>query len=162
MQERHDNDKIKPHNHNKYPLLYKEAELLTSILGRFLECQKWNILVITWSLGIFLIYIPTPSGLQPSGLGIYIRQIPLAHVITITYSFVIPEFLAIYWSTCSHIRYEYINQVWLAYVRAGGTGLADPATAGPKLQKPTTQKTFHCCLYTLIVLYQQQYNLLFV
>ena len=85
MQERHDNDKIKPHNHNEYPLLYKEAELLTSVLGRFLECRKWNILVITWALGIFLIYMPAPSGLQPSGLGIYIRQIPLAHGITITY-----------------------------------------------------------------------------
>ena len=76
MQERHNNDKIKPHNHNEYPLLYKEAELLTSALGRFLECRKWNILVITWALGIFLIYMPTPSGLWPSGLGIYIRQIP--------------------------------------------------------------------------------------
>ena len=58
MQERHDNNKIKPHNHNEYPLLYKEAELLMSGLGRFLECRKWNILVITWALGIFLIYMP--------------------------------------------------------------------------------------------------------
>ena len=81
MQERHDNDKIEPHNHNEYPLLYKEAELLTSILGKFLECRKWNILVITWALGIFLIYMPAPSD-----LGIYIRQIPLAHVTTITYA----------------------------------------------------------------------------
>ena len=86
MQERHDNDKIEPHNHNEYPLLYKKAELLTSVLGKFLECRKWNILVITWALGIFLIYMPVPSGLRPSGLGIYIRQIPLAHVITITYT----------------------------------------------------------------------------
>ena len=86
MQERHDNDKIEPHNHNEYPLLYKEAELLTPVLGRFLECRKWNILVITWALGIFLIYMPAPSGLRPSGLGIYIRQIPLAHGITITYT----------------------------------------------------------------------------
>ena len=85
MQERHDNDKIEPHNHNEYPLLYKEAELLTSVLGRFLECRKWNILFITWALGIFLIYMPAPSGLRPSGLGIYIRQIPLAHGITIIY-----------------------------------------------------------------------------
>ena len=85
MKERHDNDKIEPHNHNEYPLLYKEAEILKSTLGRFLECQKWNILVITWALGIFLIYMPAPSGLRPSGLGIYIRQIPRAHVITITY-----------------------------------------------------------------------------
>ena len=66
MQERHDNDKIEPHNHNEYPLLYKEAELLTSVLGRFLECRKWNILVITWALGIFLIYMLGPTAL---GLG---------------------------------------------------------------------------------------------
>ena len=31
------------------------------------------------------IYMLMPSGLQPSGLGIYIRQIPLAYVITYTY-----------------------------------------------------------------------------
>ena len=86
MKERHDNDKIEPHNHNEYPLLYKEAEILRSTLGRFLECWKWNILVITWALGIFLIYMPASLGLWPSGLGIYIRQIPHAHVITITYS----------------------------------------------------------------------------
>ena len=29
MQERHDNDEIESHNHNEYPLLYKEAEILT-------------------------------------------------------------------------------------------------------------------------------------
>ena len=28
MQERHDNDEIESHNHNEYPLLYKEAEIL--------------------------------------------------------------------------------------------------------------------------------------
>ena len=80
MKERHDNDKIEPHNH-EYPLLYKEAKILKSSLGRFLERQKWNILIITWALGIFLIYMP-------SGLGIYIRQIPRAHVITITYVYI--------------------------------------------------------------------------
>ena len=63
MQERHDNDKIEPHNHNEYPLLYKETELLISVLGGFLECRKWNILVITWALGILLIYMPAPLGL---------------------------------------------------------------------------------------------------
>ena len=85
MKECHDNDKIEPHNHNEYRLLYKEAEILRSTLGRFLECRKWNILVITWALGIFLIYMPAPLGLRPLGLGIYIRQISRAHVITITY-----------------------------------------------------------------------------
>ena len=80
MKERHDNDKIEHHNHNEYPLLYKEAKISKSSLGIFLECRKWNILVITWALGIFLIYMPAPSA-----LGIYIRQIPRAHVITYTY-----------------------------------------------------------------------------
>ena len=70
MKERHDNDEIEPHNHNEYPLLYKEAEILKSSLGRFLECRKWNILVITWALGIFLIYIyiyicPRPRACGP-------------------------------------------------------------------------------------------------
>ena len=37
------------------------------------------------------------------------------------------------------------------YIRAGGTGPADMATAGPKLQKPTIQK-FSCLLDTLIAL----------
>ena len=40
MQEHHDNDEIEPHNDNEYLLLYKEAEISTSHLGRFLEYQK--------------------------------------------------------------------------------------------------------------------------
>ena len=35
MQERHNNDKIEPHNHNEYPVLYKEAEIPALSLGRF-------------------------------------------------------------------------------------------------------------------------------
>ena len=35
--------------------------------------------------------------------------------------------------------------------RAGGTGPADQATAGPKLQKPTTQNFSLLFMYTLIV-----------
>ena len=46
MQECHDNDEIEPHNHNKYSVLYKEAETLVSSLGS-LMCWKCNILVIT-------------------------------------------------------------------------------------------------------------------
>ena len=46
MQERHDNDEIEPHNHNEYPLLYKEAEILMSSLGKFLECRKCYILLV--------------------------------------------------------------------------------------------------------------------
>ena len=40
MQECHDN--IGPHNHNEYPLLYKEAKISVLRLGRFLECRKCN------------------------------------------------------------------------------------------------------------------------
>ena len=75
MQECHVNDKIEPHNHNEYPLLYKEVEILTSSLDRFLECQKCNILVITWALVICLTYVPSvlgPSG--PWALGIDTHQ----------------------------------------------------------------------------------------
>ena len=48
MQERHDNDEIESHNHNEYPLLYKEAEISTSSLGRFLECRKCYIFMYTY------------------------------------------------------------------------------------------------------------------
>ena len=43
MKERHDNDKIEPHNHNEYPILYKEAKILRSTLGRFLVPEVENI-----------------------------------------------------------------------------------------------------------------------
>ena len=69
MQERHDNDKIEPHNHNEYPLLYKEVKLLTSVLGRFLECRKWNILVITWALEDFPDIYARALGPAALGLG---------------------------------------------------------------------------------------------
>ena len=80
MQERHDNNEIESHNHNEYPLLYKEAEISTSSLGKFLECRKCYILLVTCALVIYLICMP--SGLRASG--IHIRQIPRAHVTTIT------------------------------------------------------------------------------
>ena len=54
MQECHDNDEIEPHNH-EYPLLYKEAKISTSSLGRFLECWKCYILLVTCALVIYLI-----------------------------------------------------------------------------------------------------------
>ena len=43
------------------------------------------LIVIPWPLGICLIYMPTPSDLQPSGLDIYIRQIPSGHGISNIY-----------------------------------------------------------------------------
>ena len=49
IQECHDNDKIELHNHNEYPLLYKEAEIPAPSLV-ILECQKCSILVITQAL----------------------------------------------------------------------------------------------------------------
>ena len=66
MQERHDNDEIESHNHNEYPLLYKEAEISTSSLGKFLECRKCYILLVTCALVIYLICMP--SALGPAAL----------------------------------------------------------------------------------------------
>ena len=40
MKERHDNDKIEPHNHNEYPLLYKEAEILRSTFGQIFRVPE--------------------------------------------------------------------------------------------------------------------------
>ena len=82
MQERHDSDEIEPHNHNEYLLLYKEAEISTSGLGNFLECRKCYILPVTCALVIYLICMsPQP---YPRASSIHIRQIPRAHVTTIT------------------------------------------------------------------------------
>ena len=64
MQERHDNDEIESHNHNEYPLLYKEAEILTSRLGKFLEYRKCYILLVTCALVIYLICMPSALGLR--------------------------------------------------------------------------------------------------
>ena len=68
MQECHDNDEIESHNHNEYPLLYKEVEISTSSLGKFLECRKCYILLITCALAIYLICMP--SALAPAALGL--------------------------------------------------------------------------------------------
>ena len=62
MQEHHDNDEKEPHNHNEYPLLYKEAEISTSGLGKFLECRKCYILLVTCVLVIYLICMPSALG----------------------------------------------------------------------------------------------------
>ena len=62
MQERRDNDEIESHNHNEYPLLYKEAEISTSSLGKFLECRKCYILLVTCALVIYLICMPSALG----------------------------------------------------------------------------------------------------
>ena len=50
------------HNHSQCLLLYKLAEQSTSGLGRFLECQKCKILVITQALVLCLVYTLLPSG----------------------------------------------------------------------------------------------------
>ena len=68
MQERHDNDEIESHNHNEYPLLYEEAEISMSSLGKFLECRKCYILLVTCALVIYLICMP--SALRPAALGL--------------------------------------------------------------------------------------------
>ena len=82
MQERHDNDEIEPHNHNEYPLLYKEAKLSMSSLGRFLECRKCYILR---TCNMYTRNLPDMYALSPRASGIHIGKIPRAHVTTITY-----------------------------------------------------------------------------
>ena len=86
MQERHDNDEIESHNHNEYPLLYKEAEISTSSLGKFLECRKCYILLVTCTRDLPDMYALSPRACGPRASGIHIRQIPRAHVTTITYT----------------------------------------------------------------------------
>ena len=49
------NVKIDFHNHNRYPLLYKETEITATSFGQILECQKCNILVVTQALVLCLI-----------------------------------------------------------------------------------------------------------
>ena len=86
MQECHDDDKIEP---NEYTLLYKEAEILMSSLGRFLECQKCNIkLLVINNMGTHALpdIRTRPQALRTLGLMyIYIRKSTLAHVINIPY-----------------------------------------------------------------------------
>ena len=48
MQECHDNDEIEPHNHNEYPLLYKEAEISMSGLDKFFRVPE--VLLITCNM----------------------------------------------------------------------------------------------------------------
>ena len=47
--------------------------------------QNNYVIVITWARGIRLIYMPKPEGHRSKGAGIYIRQIPRAHVISSIY-----------------------------------------------------------------------------
>ena len=72
MQERHDNNEIESHNHNEYPLLYKEAEISKLSLGKFLECRKCYILLVTCALVIYLICMPSALGPVALGLRAYI------------------------------------------------------------------------------------------
>ena len=77
---------LKCHNHNDYPLLYKQAEQLAISLGRFLEYRKCNLLVATQALVHCLIGPHLPSGAaRPRASYIHIRQCTCACVTTITY-----------------------------------------------------------------------------
>ena len=74
-------------NHSQRLLLHKLAEQSTSGLGRFLECQKYNILVITQALVLCLIYTYSPlSTVRPQVSCVYIRQSILACVKTYAYN----------------------------------------------------------------------------
>ena len=81
MQERHDNDEIESHNHNEYPLLYKEAEISRSSLARQIF-RVPEVLHITCNMCTR--DLPDMYALSPRASGIHIRQIPRAHVTTIT------------------------------------------------------------------------------
>ena len=66
------NIKSTSHNHCQCLLPYKLADQSTSGLGRFLECQKCNILVITQALMLCLIYTHSPLGTaHPRTLCVY-------------------------------------------------------------------------------------------
>ena len=84
---RYRNVKTTTHYHNPHLLLYKPAEHFLSGLGRFLECQKCNILVII-ATGIHAlpdIYTHSPLGAAcPQASCVYIRQSTIACVITYT------------------------------------------------------------------------------
>ena len=84
MQERHDNDEIESHNHNEYPLLYKEAEISTSSLGKFLECRKCYILLVTCALVIYLICMPLGLRAYISGKSL-VLMLQLLHTYIHTY-----------------------------------------------------------------------------
>ena len=94
MQERRDNDEIESHNHNEYPLLYKEAEISTSSLGKFLECRKCYILLVTCALVIYLICMPSALGPAAIGLRAYISgkslvpMLQLLHVLSLGIMFI--------------------------------------------------------------------------
>ena len=76
----------KCHNKNDYPLLYKWADWLAISWSRFLECQKYNILVAIQALVHCLICPHLALGAaHPQALCVDIRQCTLACVTTIAY-----------------------------------------------------------------------------
>ena len=78
----------KTHNQNRQPTVYKKGEQYSSGFGRFWECQKCNILVITQALVLCLIYTHSPLGAaRPRASCVYIRQSTPACVTTYTYIF---------------------------------------------------------------------------
>ena len=90
IRKRHRNVKITSHYHSLHLILYKRAEHLPSGLGKFLECRKCNILVITQALVLCLINTHSPSGAaHPRASCMYIRQSTLACVITYTCMYIL-------------------------------------------------------------------------
>ena len=61
---------LSSHDHNQHLLLYMLAEQLSTGLGRFLGCQKCNILVIIQSRVLYLIYIHSPLDTVHVPLGV--------------------------------------------------------------------------------------------
>ena len=79
MQERHDNDEIESHNHNEYPLLYKDQ-----VWANFRVPEVLHITCNMCTRDLPDMYALSPRACGPRALGIHIRQIPRAHVTTIT------------------------------------------------------------------------------
>ena len=80
----HGNLKIKSHNRDDHPLLYKQAEQPTVSLGDFQSAKMIQIICNMGAHDLLDMYALSPwnYGLRASGM--HIRQIPGAHVTTIT------------------------------------------------------------------------------
>ena len=76
MQERHDNDETEPHNHNEYPLLYKEAKISLSVIRFGQIFRVLEVLHITCNMCTRDLH---DSHVCPRASDIHIRQIPRDH-----------------------------------------------------------------------------------
>ena len=113
----HTNIITKTHNQNPQLTVYKKAKQWSSGFGRFWQCQKCNILVITQVLVLCLICTHSPSG-APWASCVFIRQSTLACVTTYT---------------CNTLRGRKLDQPFQYYwVMEGGKQKSRQSTSGFK------------------------------